>query len=53
MTLDELQREYIKRFDDIFPVTLFLDKTIGDVTAMIKRCIAHNKDVYDMGYAKF
>lgn len=48
--LDEKLEQYEKTFDDVFPTIPLLQNNSDEaVIAMIDRCIAANKDVYDIG----
>ena len=48
--LDEAQKLYEKKFNDVFPTFSFMGTEPDELIQMINECIAADKDAYDIGY---
>ena len=47
----EKQREYVKRFDDSFPmIPLVWGRSEEELESIIDECLEKGKDVYELGY---
>lgn len=49
--MDELLRRYNERFGDAFPTfEIMRTRSDDEVIEIIKRCLAEDKDAYELGY---